>query len=156
MPADVNFTTLVAAFMATLEYGMEGAQAVCKGRVSHLRGELEAVQKSVEVNLRRHFSILNQYSVKVHELLLKAMNGDLNDAMTALTTQGGVLCRKHPYAASPPVRGCPCSRRPSRGCGSWWGKAPQPVSWNAWMFRGSPPTRQQARSGEMEGGLRLE
>ena len=30
MPAKVHFATFVAAFLATLEYGMEGAQAVCK------------------------------------------------------------------------------------------------------------------------------
>ena len=89
MPADVNFTTFVAAFMETLEYGMGGAQAVCKGNVSHLRGELEAVQKSVEVYLLRHFSQLSWHSAKVRKLLLKAMNGGLKDAMTALATQGG-------------------------------------------------------------------
>ena len=49
MPADVHFATLVAALIETLEYGMGGAQAVCKGRVSHILGELESVQKSVEV-----------------------------------------------------------------------------------------------------------
>ena len=30
MPADVHFATFVAAFTETLEYGIEGAQAVCK------------------------------------------------------------------------------------------------------------------------------
>ena len=59
MPADVHFATFVPAFMETLEYGTEGARGVWKGRVSHLRGELEAVQKSVEVNLLRHFSNLS-------------------------------------------------------------------------------------------------
>ena len=84
IPADVHFATFVAAFMETLEYGMEGAQAVCKGRVSQLRGELEAVQKSVEVYLRRHFSNLSPYSAEVRELLLRAMNGGLKAAMIAL------------------------------------------------------------------------
>ena len=45
MPADVHFTTFVAAFTESLEYGMEGAQAVCKNRVSNSRSELEAVQR---------------------------------------------------------------------------------------------------------------
>ena len=49
MPVDFHFATFVAVFMETLEYGMEGAQAVCKNRMSNLRGELEAVQKLVEV-----------------------------------------------------------------------------------------------------------
>ena len=80
---------------------MEGAQSACKGSLSHLRGELKAVQKSVEVYLRRHFSNVILYSAKVHKLLLKAISGGLKDAMTALAT--------------PPVRGYPCSRRPSRG-----------------------------------------
>ena len=53
--------------METLEYGMEGAHAVCKNGVSNLRGELEAVQKSVEVCIRRHFSYLSPRSVKVRE-----------------------------------------------------------------------------------------
>ena len=59
MPTNVRFATFVAAFMETLEYGMERAQAVCKGRVSHLHGELEQVQKWVEVYLRHHFSNLS-------------------------------------------------------------------------------------------------
>ena len=70
MPAAVHFATFVAAFMETLEYGMEGAQAVCKNRSSNLRGELEAVQKLVEVYLRRDFGNLTPYSAKVRELLL--------------------------------------------------------------------------------------
>ena len=101
MPAGVHFPAFVAAFMETLEYGMKGAHTVWKGRVSHLRAELEAMQKSVEAHLRRHFSNLSPHSAKVRELLLKAMNGGLKDAMTALATHGGVLFRKHPYAAAP-------------------------------------------------------
>ena len=107
VPADVPFALFVAAFMETLEYGMEGAQAVCKGRVNHSRGELEAVQKSVEVHLRRHFSNLSPYSAKVRELLLEAMNGGLKDVITVLTAQGGVLFRNHPYAAPPAGTGYP-------------------------------------------------
>ena len=84
MPADVHFATFVAASMATLEYGMGAAQAVCQNTVRQMRGELEAVQKSGEVYLRRHFSNLTPHLVKVRELLLKAMNGDLKDGMMAL------------------------------------------------------------------------
>ena len=32
IPADVHFATFVATFPETLEYGVEGAQAVCKTR----------------------------------------------------------------------------------------------------------------------------
>ena len=39
--------------------------------MNSLRGELEAVQKSVEVYLRRHFSNLTPHSVKDRELPLK-------------------------------------------------------------------------------------
>ena len=99
MRADAHFATFVAVFMETLEYGLEGAQSVYKNRVSDFRGELEAVQKLVEIYLRHHFSNLTPYSAKVRELLLKAINGGLKDAMTALATQAGVLFRKCPYAA---------------------------------------------------------
>ena len=61
MPADVHFATFVAALLATLEYGMEGAQAVCKNRVRTVREELEQVQKMVEVYLRRHYKTLLQH-----------------------------------------------------------------------------------------------
>ena len=57
------YATFVAAFLATLEYGMEGAGAVCKNRVLQnrvrtLREELEQPQKTVEVYLRRHYTPL--------------------------------------------------------------------------------------------------
>ena len=41
MPAEAHFATFDAAFMATLEYGMQGAQAVCRDRVRTVREELE-------------------------------------------------------------------------------------------------------------------
>ena len=53
LPADVHVVTFVAAVLATFEYGMEGAQAVCKNWVRTVR-ELEQVQNAVEVYLRRH------------------------------------------------------------------------------------------------------
>ena len=74
MPAEVQFATFMAAFMATLEYSMEGAQAVCTNRVRALRAGLDELQRMVEVYLRRHFSTLVENSAKVCELLLTAMN----------------------------------------------------------------------------------
>ena len=71
MPAQAHFPTFVLKFMETLEFGMEGAQAVCKGWVSHLRGELAAV------HLRRQFRNLSSYSAKVRGPRLEAMNGNL-------------------------------------------------------------------------------
>ena len=102
MPAQVHFATFVAAFLATLEYGMEGAQAVCKNRVRTLREELE-LQKTVEVYLRRHYTTLLHHKDKVREVLLTAMNGGLKAGMIDLAKQGGVLHRKYQYA--PPRSG---------------------------------------------------
>ena len=83
---------------------MERAQAVCKNRVRALREELEQVQKTVEVYLRRHYTttVLN-YKDKVREVLLTAMNGGLKAGMIDLAKQGGVLHRKYQYA--PPRSG---------------------------------------------------
>ena len=105
--AEVPFATFVTAFTKNLEYGMNGAEAVCKCRVNHFRGELEAVQKSVEVCLRHRFGNLSPYSAEVRDLLLQAMNNDLRDEMTALATQGEELFRKHPDAAPPAGTGVP-------------------------------------------------
>ena len=75
MPADGHFATFVADSMETHEFDVDGAQAVCKKRVNNLRGDLEAVKKSVEVYLRRHFRNITPYSFKVCELILEAING---------------------------------------------------------------------------------
>ena len=99
MPAEVHFATFLAAFMVTLEYGMEGAQAVCTNRVRALRTELEEQQRMVEIYLRRHSSTLLEHSTKVSELLLTVMNSVPKDGMTAFATQGSVLHWKHPFAA---------------------------------------------------------
>ena len=93
MLAEVHFATFVAAFMATLEFSMEGAQAVCTNKVCALRTELEELQRTVEVYSRRHFSTLLEHSAKVRKLLLTAMSSGLKDAMTTLATQGGALHR---------------------------------------------------------------
>ena len=69
IPAGVHFTMFVEAFMETLEYGMEGAQVVCKNGVSYVRRALEAVKKPVVFYLRRHFSNLTPHLVKDRELL---------------------------------------------------------------------------------------
>ena len=97
MPADVQIATFVAAFRATLEYGMERGQAVWTNRVRAFRTELEELQRMVKVYLRRHFSLLMAHSAKVRELLVTAMNSGMKDGMTALATQGGVLHRKHQF-----------------------------------------------------------
>jgi len=107
MPAEVHFATFVAAFMATLEYGMEGAQAVCRNRVRTVREELEQLQKSVEVYLRRHYKSLLDHKDKVREVLIAAMNVGLQVGMIDLAKQGGVLHRKHRYAAPPAGTGVP-------------------------------------------------
>ena len=57
MPAEVHFATFVAAFVATLEYAMEGAQAAYKNRVRTVRGELEQVKqhwRSTFVDTTKH------------------------------------------------------------------------------------------------------
>ena len=46
MPAVAHFATFVAAFVATLEYGTEGAQAVWKNRVRTIREELQQLGKN--------------------------------------------------------------------------------------------------------------
>ena len=54
MPAEVHFATFLAAFITTLDYGMDAAQAVWKNRVRTVREEREQMNKTVEVYLRRH------------------------------------------------------------------------------------------------------
>ena len=105
--AEVHFATFVAAFMAPLEYGMGGAEAVCMNRVRAMRTELEELQRMVKVYLRRHVSSLLAHSAKVRELFLTTINGGLKDGMTALATQGGALRRKHPFAAPAAGTGLP-------------------------------------------------
>ena len=107
MPAQVHFTTFVAAFLATLEYGMEGTQAVCKNRVRTLREELDQLQKTVEVYLRRHYTTLLSHKDKVRQVLLTAMNGGLKAGMIDLAKLGGVLHRHYQYAAPPSGTGIP-------------------------------------------------
>ena len=107
MLAEVHFATLVAEFMETLEYGMEGTQAVCTNSVRALPTEMEELQRMVEVYLRRHYITLSECSANVRELFPTAMNSGLKDGMTALATQGGVLHRKHPFAAPTSGTGLP-------------------------------------------------
>ena len=135
-------------FHRTLDYGMEGAHAVCKGSVRHLRGELEAVQKSVRSTSGAISATSDRTRAKVRELLLKAMNVGLKDATTVLVSQGGVLFRKHPYAAPPAGTGIPMITLTfmrlralvEEGAAESFGEGKD--------FRGSLPTRRQARSGE--------
>ena len=56
IPAEINFATFVAAFMATLSIGMERAQAVCKKRMCVLQREVDELQEIVEVYLQRNMS----------------------------------------------------------------------------------------------------
>ena len=105
MPAEIRFVTFVAALIETLEYGMEGAPAVCKQRVATLRSELEQVQKLMEVYLRPHFNTLAEHSVEVRQLLLSNMTIGLHEGMKALAVQGGELYRKHTQAAPAPGTG---------------------------------------------------
>ena len=147
--ADVHFATLVSAFMEALEYGMKRAQAVCKGRVNHLQGDVHVEQKSVEVNPRRHFNNFSPHSAKVRELLLKATNGGLADAMTPLSTKGGVLFQKHTYAASPTGTGVPMLPPTFMRLRELVEEsATASLAENASIFLGSPLTRQQAQSGQ--------
>lgn len=72
--------------MKTLEYGMEGAPAVCKQKFATLRSELEQAQKLVEVYIR-HFNTLAEHSAKFRQLLLSNMNIGLHEGMKALAVQ---------------------------------------------------------------------
>ena len=107
MSAELHFATFVAAFLATLEYGMEGVQAVCKNRVRTLRGELEQLQNKVEVYLRRHYKTLLDHKDRVRKVLLTTMNGGLKAGMIDLAKQGGVLHPKYLYAPPPSGTGIP-------------------------------------------------
>ena len=121
---------------------------VCKNRVSNLRGQLEAAQKSLEVYLRRHFSNLTPHSVKVRELLFKAMNGGLKDVMTAFATQAGVLFRKHPYAAPPSGTGVPMTTPSFTRLRELVDEGAGTSLVERKGFGGWPPTRQQVGAGE--------
>ena len=74
---------------------------MCKNRVRTLREELEQLQKTVEVYLRRHYTTLWNHKDKVREVLLTAMNGGLKAVMIDLAKQGGVLHRTYQYAPPP-------------------------------------------------------
>ena len=100
MPAEGLFATFVAAFRATLEYNMKGAQAVSKNRVLTLREEMEQLQKAVEVYLRRHYKPRLKYKGKAREVLFTATNGS---GMIDLAKQGGVPHRA--YQNAPPRSG---------------------------------------------------
>ena len=107
----VHLVTFVAAFFATLEYGLERAQAVCKNRVRALREELEQVQKTVEVYLRRHYTttVLN-YKDKVREVLLTAMNGGLKAGMIDLASRGASCTGSTNTRPPGPAQVSPCLR----------------------------------------------
>ena len=107
MPAELQFATFVAAFLATLEYGMEGAQLVCKNRVGILREELERLQKTVGVYLWHHFKTLMELKGKVCEVLLTAINGGLKARVIDLARKGGVFRQKYQYAPPPSGTGIP-------------------------------------------------
>ena len=107
MPAEVQFATFVAAFLATLEYGMEGAQELCKNRVHTVKEELEQMQKTVELYLRRPYNTPLDHKHKVCEVLIPDMNVGLQVGMIDLAKQGGVLRRTHQYAAPPASTGVP-------------------------------------------------
>ena len=112
MPAQVNFATFVAAFMAPLEYGMEGAQAVGTNTGCVPCGRSSKSCKGWrKFGLRRHFITLLEHSAEVRELLLTAMISGLKDGMTALATQGSVLHRKHSLAAPASGTGRPMTTK---------------------------------------------
>ena len=95
MPAEVHFATFFATFLATVKYGMEGAQAVCKNRVHNLGEELKQLLNKLDVYLRCHCKTLLEYKGKVREVLLTAMNRGLKAGMIDLVQQGGALQRKY-------------------------------------------------------------
>ena len=98
----MHFATFVVAFLTTLESSMEGARAVCKNnRVRTVRKELEQTQKTAEVYLRRPFKPLLDHKDNVFEVLITVMNVNKHAGMIDLAKQGGVLHRKHQYAAHP-------------------------------------------------------
>ena len=105
MPANVHFTTFLPVFVATLSYGMEGAQAVCNIRVRAVREERQHVKITVEAYLCHHYKTLLDYKDKVHEVPITAMNVSLQGGMMDLATHGRVMHHMQKYSPPPAGKG---------------------------------------------------
>ena len=80
----MHFAKFVAVFLATLDYGIEGAQAVCKTRGRTWLEDHGQLQKTVKGYLCRHYTTLLEHKDRVREVLPTAMNGALEAGMIDL------------------------------------------------------------------------
>ena len=79
MPAEVHFSTFIAAFTSVLKYDMGSAPKLCKRRIAYLRKALEVVLGSVQDYLQFHFMAVAPHKKQVRGELLRATNNGFDE-----------------------------------------------------------------------------